>query len=332
VSVDVRVYSGEGVEPRDGGADEDLLAAARDADGTTWVRVVGTDRPELDSIAAAFGIHDLELEDVRYGVRPKTELFDDHTFVLLKTARIRSGETTFEEEVRDVPVGIFLGSDWLVTLESTELSPVTAVWQTVGRAEPRLLEREADFTAYRIADRIVDDYFGTLDGVEEDIERVEDGIIDAPDPATLETINSLRRELLSMRRIVWPTRDALGTLSRGEPDQVCERTEKYFRDVYDHLVQLVDLIETYRDLVSGARDIYLNTLSQSTNEVMKRLTVVATIVLPLTFVVGLFGMNFGDSRYNMPELGWPFAYPAVMLGMLGVALVLVVHFRAEGWL
>jgi magnesium transporter len=135
-----------------------------------------------------------------------------------------------------------------------------------------------------------------------------------------------------VRKLLWPTREATGVLARGDPDEVRGATEKYFRDVYDHVVQLVDLTETYRDLARGARDIYLNSLSQSTNEVMKTLTVVATIILPLTLVVGAFGMNFGEGAFNMPELTWPLAYPAVVAGMALVTVVLLVSFRREEWL
>jgi magnesium transporter len=206
------------------------------------------------------------------------------------------------------------------------------VWERIHREEPRLLQRDADFTAYRILDAVVDEYFAILDEIGRDIEAVEDRIIDDPDTETLEILNSLRRELLSVRRIVWPTRDAVSVLARGDADYVQASTEKYYRDVYDHLIQHVELVETYRDLASGARDIYLNTLSQSTNEVMKRLTVVATIILPLTFVVGVYGMNFGGGPYNMPELGWRFGYPAVLVGMALTATVMLRYFRSEGWL
>jgi magnesium transporter len=328
VTVRCVVYGREGVESYD----HDDLDAARAAPGTTWVRATDPDERALDALAAAFGIHELELEDVRNGVRPKVELFDDHAFLLVKSARLRAGETTFREEIRDVPVGLFLGSDWVVTVTTEAVSPVEVVWSAVERSEPRLLERGSDFTVYRVLDRLVDAYFDIVDEIEADIERVEDGIVESPDPTTLETINSLRRELLSVRRMLWPTRDAVASLARGDPEQVRDPTEKYFRDVYEHLVQLVDLVETYRDLVAGARDIYLNALSQSTNEVMKRLTVVATIILPLTFVAGVFGMNFGGGPFNMPELGWRFGYPAVVLGMAGMAALLVVYFREEGWL
>ncbi|RBI60935.1 magnesium and cobalt transport protein CorA [halophilic archaeon] len=306
-------------------------AAARDAPGTAWVRATGATLREINRVADAFGIHPLSVEDVRNGVRAKTEEFDDHAFVLLKTADLVVGDTTFDEEIRTESVGVFVGDDWLVTLSEYEIATVDRAWNAVER-DGRLRSYGPDFAAYRIVDGIVDAYFEELDQIETRIEEVEDSIIDDIDVATLEAINGVRRELLSFRKLLWPTREAVGVLARGDPDQVRAETEKYFRDAYDHVVQLVDLTETYRDLASGARDIYLNSLSMSTNEVMKKLTVVATIVLPLTFVVGVYGMNFEGSPYNMPELGWQFGYPAVMLGMLCVTVVLVAYFRESGWL
>jgi magnesium transporter len=331
VTIRTLVYDGDRVETYDD-TDAESLRAARVATGTTWIRASNVTDAELDRLSAAFGLHALEIEDVRGNVNPKVELFPEHTFVLVKTAHLRGGETTFEEEIRDQPVGLFFGHDWILTVAIEETNAVGAVWERVKREEPRLLQRDADFTAYRVLDAIVDEYFGILDEIGRDIEAVEDRIIDDPDTETLEILNSLRRELLSIRRIVWPTRDAVSVLARGDADHVEESTEKYYRDVYDHLVQHVELVETYRDLASGARDIYLNTLSQSTNEVMKRLTVVATIILPLTFVVGVYGMNFGDSPFNMPELGWRFGYPAVLLGMTLTAAAMLQYFRSEGWL
>jgi len=201
-----------------------------------------------------------------------------------------------------------------------------------GRGDERLLERGPDFTAYRIVDALVDECFEILDAVETRIETIEEAVIESTEIVTLESINAVRRDLLAFRRIAWPAREAVIVLSRGDPRQVRRETGKYWRDVYDHLVQAVDLIETYRDLVGGARDIYPNTVSQSTNEVMKVLTVIATIFLPLTFVAGVYGMNFADSPYGVPELGWTFGYPAVMLGMLGVAAVMLPHFRRQEYL
>ena len=313
-------------------AEHDDPVAARDERGTTWVRVTDPTDAELDDIADGYGLHHLEIEDVLGTVRPKVEEFDDHTFVLLKAATLRRGDVAFADELGVQQVGFFLGDGWLVTIEPERLHALDTVRERVDRDDPRLLSFGSDFTAYRAIDRIVDGYYDILDEIEDDIEAVEDDVMDAAGDDVLERINSLRRDLLSVRRLLWPTRDAVGALARGDPEQIEERTEKFYRDVYDHLVQLVDLVETYRDLTSGARDIYLNALSMSTNEVMKTLTVVATIILPLTFVAGVYGMNFEGSPTNMPELGWQYGYPAVMLGMALMAAILVGYFRRENWL
>ena len=320
------VYTAEAV------SEYDDLAAARSADGTTWVHAAEASAAEMERVADAFDLHPLAIEDVRNDVRPKTEEYDRYTFVTVKVATLRRGETTFREEIGTEPVGVFVGDDWLVTLAAGGADPVGRVLWAVRDGDERLLHRGADFTAYRVIDVVVDGYFTVLDTIEDDIESVEDEVLESTDIDTLEEINSVRRELLSFRKLAWPTREAVGVLARGDPDQIREDTEKYYRDVYDHLVQLVDLTETYRDLVSGARDIYLNALSQSTNEVMKVLTVVATIFIPLTFVVGVYGMNFSGGPAAMPELSWPYAYPAVILGMGAVALVMMGYFRRQGYI
>ena len=306
----------------------DDLQAARDADGTTWVRVTDADRSELEEAAAVFDIHPLVVEDVVNDVRPKTEPFGGYTFTLVKDAELRRGEQTFEEEVDADPVGVCIGRDWVVTLAMNRVAAVDRVWNAVESGDERLLQRGPDFTAYRVIDVVVDEYFDVLDGVESNIERIEEAVTVSTEIETLEAINTVRRDLLAFRKLAWPTREALSVLERGDVDQIAPDTEKYYRDVYDNLVQVVDLIETYRDLARGARDIYLNTVSQSTNEVMKVLTVIATLFLPLTFVVGVYGMNFE----RMPELGWGNAYFAVMFGMALLAVVMLAYFRRQGYL
>ena len=326
MTVDAIVYD-------EGGLTEyDDPAEARTAAGTTWVRVNRATRSELEAVADAFGIHHLAIEDVDNGVRPKTEEFPKYTFTLVKTAELARGETTFEEEIREVAIGVFLGPDWVVTMATGPDEPVDRVWGAVARGDARLLQRGADFTAYRIVDVVVDEYFELLDRIEDQIEEIEETVLVSTEIETVEAINGVRRDLLSFRRLAWPMREAVGSLSRGDSEYVRESTEKYYRDVYDHLVQTVELVEIYRDLAGGARDIYLNTVSQSTNEVMKVLTVVATIFLPLTFVVGIYGMNFDGGPYNMPELGWTFGYPAVMLGMGLVAVMMLWYFREQEYL
>jgi len=328
VTVDTVVYGADGHDERDD------PVAARDDPQTTWVRVVDPDKGVLDDLADGYGLHALEVEDVLGDVRPKVEEFDDHTFALVKAASLRQGDVAFVDELRALPVGFFFGDGWLLTVEPERVAALDAVWERVAREDARLLANGADFTAYRGIDRVVDGYYDILDDIEDDIEAVENQVTEAAtgSETVLDRINELRRDLLSVRRLLWPTRDAVGVLARGDPAHVQPATEKYYRDVYDHLVQLVDLTETYRDLASGARDIYLNALSMSTNDVMKTLTVVATIILPLTFVAGVYGMNFSGSPLNMPELEWTYGYPAVMLGMGLTAVVLVAYFRRENWL
>ncbi|SIQ98434.1 magnesium transporter [Haladaptatus litoreus] len=309
----------------------DDIRTARDKPGAVWVRASDATAAELEHVADVFDIHHLSVEDIRNDVRPKAEMFDDYTFVLLKTATLVPEDTTFREEIDIESVGLFIGEDWLVSLSEHDIDAVGRIWQAALDGDQRIL-RGPDFIVYRICDGLVDGFFDVLDQIEAQIETVEDAVITDTSIETLESINNLRRELLSFRKLVWPTREAVATLARGDPEEVRPETEKYFRDVYDHLFQLVDLTETYRELASGARDIYLNSLSVSTNEVMKKLTVVATIVLPLTFVVGLYGMNFRNSPYNIPEFGWTYGYPAVMVGMLSVTLILLVYFRKMEWL
>ena len=310
----------------------DDITAARDADETTWVRATEATQAELERVAETFDIHSLTVEDVNNNVRPKTEEFPDYSFTLLKDAELRRGDQTFQDEVDAEAVGIFIGPDWLVTLSTAAVPAVDRVWAQVRKEDRRYLQRGGDFTAYRVIDALVDEYLDILDDIETEIERVEEEVITSTDIETLERINAVRRDLLAFRKIAWPSREAINVLARGDSPFVGEETEKYYRDVYDHLVQVVDLTETYRDLTNGARDIYLNTLSQSTNEVMKALTVVATIFIPLTFVVGVYGMNFADSPYNMPELGWTFGYPAVMVGMAMMVGIVLVHFSRRDWL
>jgi magnesium transporter len=301
--------------------------AARDTPGTAWVRVAeGTDE-EIAQVADAFDVHPLAIDDLDGDVRPKTESFGSHTFVLFETAELTTEETTSTEEIGTDPVGFFVGDDWLVTLSRAPSRPTDTVWRAVANGDSRPLVRGPDFLAYRVIDTIVDGYYEVLDAIEADVERVEERVVAAPDAGTIEMMNEVRRDLLSFRRALWPARAAIGALVRGDSPHVREATERHYRGVYEHVAHLVDLVETYRDLVRGARDTYQNTLSQSTNDVMKTLTVVAAIVLPLTLVAGVYGMNFRV----MPELGGTYGYPAVLVGIALLATLLVVYFERRDY-
>jgi magnesium transporter len=328
VSLDAFVYTPEGIEQHEG------LETALTPSGEMWIDEGNLKQTKLKSIRDRFDIHKLAVEDILDPqARAKTEEYTTHTFVLVKTTELsQRNEIEFKKEVRTHPVGFFIGDDWLVVLspsgaDTTDL--ITPRW--VDQAD-RIADRGTDFLAYRLIDAIVDEYFLVLDDIETNIELVEEHVLSDPDPSILEDLNDVRRDLLAFRKVAWPAREAVSQLSRGDIRHVADENEKYFRDVYNHLVQVVDLIETYRDLTGGSRDIYLNAVSQSTNDVMKTLTVVATIFIPLTFVAGVYGMNFSGSPFAMPELYWTYGYPAVMLVMALIAGIMAVHFRRQNWL
>ncbi|WP_436933492.1 magnesium/cobalt transporter CorA [Halovenus marina] len=327
MSLHAMVYTADGVERHDD------IDTALETPGETWIHADNVEPFEMSALRDRFNIHQLAVEDVLHEeTRPKTEGFDTHTFVLMKTARLsQRDDVAFHKEVQTHPVGFFIGENWLVTMSTTEIDvidPTASQWTKDGQ---RIGQRGTDFLAYRIMDAIVDDYFDLLDKIEDDIEAVEERVLDEPDPQMLEDLNDVRRDLLAFRKVAWPAREAMSYLSRGDIPEVADQNERYFRDVYDHLVQVVDLIETYRDLTGGSRDIYLNAVSQSTNEVMKTLTVVATIFIPLTFVAGVYGMNFAGAQFAMPELSWTYGYPATMIGMAILAGIMLVYFRRQDW-
>ncbi|WP_430505728.1 magnesium/cobalt transporter CorA [Haloparvum sp. PAK95] len=331
MTLDAIVYTPDGVERHQ---NVNVEAVAGAVAGKPWRQAEEAETTGMRALRERFDIHPLAVEDVLDDqTRPKTEEYDGHTFVLMKTTQLsQREEVEFKKEVRTHSVGFFIGQDWLVTLSPTEndaIDPTDPKWERYGE---RSLDRGTDFLAYRLIDGIVDDYFGVLDEIEDDIEAVEERVLTSPDPHMLEALNEIRRDLLAFRKVAWPAREAISALSRGDIPQVADENEKYFRDVYDHLVQVVDLIETYRDLTGGSRDIYLNAVSQSTNDVMKTLTVVATIFIPLTFVVGVYGMNFADTPFAMPELYWTYGYPATMLGMIVLAGIMLIHFRRQDWI
>ncbi|EJN60940.1 magnesium and cobalt transport protein CorA [Halogranum salarium B-1] len=308
------------------------IQEARERPGTAWIRIEHATDDAVRQLETVFGIHGLSTDDTMANVRATVHEFDEYTFILMKAARLASGETSFAEEVTEDPVGLFFGTDWVVSLSPGRVDSIDEMWETALHPKQNLLDRGADFVVYRIIDGLVDDYFEILDQIEIQIERIEDAVITTLDTSVLADINNVRRELLSIRKLLIPGREAASSLARGDSPNVRPESEKYFRDVYENLIQLVELTETYRELATGARDIYLNALSMSTNEVMKRLTAVATILLPLTVITGLYGMNFRGSPYNMPELTWIYGYPAVLLAMALVAFTSGVYFSRQGWL
>jgi len=296
---------------------------------TTWINVVGVHRPEvIEKIGSCFDLHPLVLEDIVHTEqRPKMEDFDDYVFIILKMlASVEKDDG--EEEIRSEQVSLIVGRGFVISFQETDGDVFDPVRDRIRMTKGKMRRMGADYLAYALIDAVVDNYFLILEDVGEDLEALEDELIRNPAPDTSQQIHEMKRDMIFLRKSVWPLREVISRLARGESEIFEESTEIYLRDVYDHTVQVIDTIETFRDILSEMLDIYLSSISNRMNEVMKVLTIIATIFIPLTLVAGIYGMNF---EY-MPELRWHWGYPAVLLFMLFVGLVMVFYFRKKGWL
>ncbi len=305
------------------------LAALDLSRGTTWLNVDGLGDAELiERIGAQFGLHRLALEDV-VGThqRAKVESYEDHLYVVLKMVHVHEGLDAEQ-------VSVFLGPRFVLSFQERKGDCLELVRDRLRKGKGRLRAAGADYLVHAILDAIVDHYFPVLEALGEKLELLEDEVLRDPNPSVVPQIHAVRRELLGLRRAAWPLREAMGSLYRDESPLITAPTRPYLRDCYDHTVQLIDVIETYRELTSGLLEIYLSSLGQKNNEVMKVLTIIATIFIPLSFIAGVYGMNFNPTRspWNMPELEWTFGYPFALLLMLVVALGLVGFFVRKGWL
>ncbi|MCP5152242.1 MAG: magnesium/cobalt transporter CorA [Chromatiales bacterium] len=294
----------------------------------TWVDVQGVrDVERVRALGEALGLHALALEDVvNVHQRPKIEDFEDHLFIVARMP-LADGVSGTEQ------VAMFLGERYLVTFQERPGDCFDPVRQR-ARQSSRLRGQGPDYLAYALLDAGVDSFFPVLEGAGERIESLERDATERPDRVDMARIQAVKRELLILRRAVWPTREMLAAFLREESTLVDPRTRVYLRDCYDHTVQLMDVLETYREVASGLVELYLSSLSMRMNEVMKVLTVIATIFIPLSFLAGIYGMNFDRdaSPWNMPELGWVYGYPFALGLMVLVAAVLLGYFWRRGWL
>ncbi len=295
----------------------------------TWLHVQGTPSESLlQSVAAAYGLHTLALEDVLHtGQRAKAEAYDDQVFAIIGVPETR------EEQIEIAQLSLFLGDTWLVSFCSGARDPFEAVRQRLRKQDSRLRRNEIDFLFYTLLDTAVDYAFPTLELLGERIEALEHTVFDNPSREALDEIHHLKRELVLVRRMLWPQRDMLNGLIRDEHPRIGANTRVYLRDCYDHAVHALDLVESYREMASTLLEVYLTSLSNRMNDIMKVLTVIATVFIPLTFITGLYGMNFDRSvsAWNMPELGMRFGYPVLLLIMLAIVVGMVVVFRRKRW-
>jgi magnesium transporter len=304
----------------------------KDSPTISWINVTGIHTAEIvEKIGGHFGIHPLILEDiVNTGHRPKIEDAGEYICIILKMlyADSESGELTSEQ------VGILFGKNWVITFQETGQDVFDHVRRRIRETTPRVRLLNADFLAYSLMDAVVDNYFIVLEDLGEQIETLEDRLTDNPDLECLEIIRNLKRELIYMRKIVWPLREVIGGLERSESSLIAPLTEPYLRDLYEHTVHVIDTVEIFREMVSGLLDLYHTGVSNHMNEVMKVLTIIATIFIPLGFLAGVYGMNFDTeiSPLNLPELGLPFGY----IGFWGVVLLIggamFMFFKRKKWL
>ena len=297
----------------------------KDKSSVTWINIDGIHQADiLEKIGAHFGIHPLVLEDIMNPEqRPKIEDFENYIYVIAKMIY-------FDDRKNDIEAGqlsIILGPNFIISFQEKKGDIFNPVRDRIRKARGRIRKMKPDYLAYALLDTIVDHYFIVLEKLGGKIAEMEEELVAKPTPETLQSIYTLKRELIFLRKSIWPLREVVNVLERGEPSLIHKSTVIYLRDIYDHTIQVIDTVETFRDMVSGVLDIYLSSVSNRMNEVMKVLTIIATIFIPLTFLVGVYGMNFK----HMPELELPWGYPGLLVLMIAVALAMVANFRKKKW-
>jgi magnesium transporter len=297
----------------------------RASKAVTWLNVTGlSDTSIVGTLCSHFGVHTLVQEDVLHTAqRPKVDIYEDHVFMVVKMIR-------YDEESRELDieqVSLVLGDGFVITFQEKEGDVFDSVRQRIRTGKGVVRTLGADYLAYALMDAVVDNYFIALEEMGEDIEEIETAVLDRPEIDVVASIHRLKRELILLRRAVWPLREGFGTLMRDATPLVKPATVPFLRDLHDHAFRVMDTVETFRELVSGLLDVYLSSVSNRMNQVMKVLTIIATIFIPLTFIAGIYGMNFR----HMPELAFPWAYPAVLALCLLIALGMIIGFRRKGW-
>ena len=325
VKLSVIKYDGANFEEKAVGNVEEAFKL-RSKSSVMWLNIDGVHQPEIiEQVGKSFGLHPLVAEDIAStGQRPKMEDFDDYIFVVVRMFRF-DGE---EGETKSEQISIILGADFVISFQEREGDVFDAIRERLRNNKGKIRKLGADYLAYALIDAIVDNYFMILENLGEAVEDIEDRLVTNPTSETLQTIHDLKREMIYLRKSVWPLREVINRMERSESPLINKSTFVYLRDVYDHTIQIMDAVDTFRDMLSGMLDIYLSSVSNRMNEVMKVLTVIATIFIPLTFVAGIYGMNFKF----MPELDLTWSYPAVLVLMLVVALLMVMFFRRKKWI
>jgi magnesium transporter len=305
------------------------LAELRGARPVLWVNVNGVGHPStLHEIGALFGLHRLALEDIAHvPQRPKVEDYGDHLLIVARSPVLTA-------QVNAEQIGIVLGSDFVLTFQERPGDPFDPVRTRIREGVGRIRRAGPDYLTYAVLDAVVDHYYPVLETFGERLDELEQAILEADRPSRMGALHALKRELVVLRRALWPKREAVNAMVR-DPHQLVEaETRIYLRDTYDHVIQAIELVESYREMAASLTDLHLSIVGQKTNEIMRVLTVFAAIFIPLTFFVGIYGMNFDPeaSPWNMPELGWRYGYPFALGVMALMAGSMLWFFYSRGWL
>jgi magnesium transporter len=300
------------------------LREEKDEPGIIWIAIDGLQNTTLlEELGNIFSLHPLVLEDIlNTDQRPKMEDYGDYLYIVLRNF---SGQTN--GDLISEQISIILGKNFVLSFREKESPLFKPIQDRLAGNKGRIRKSSADYLVHAIIDNIVDNYFIVLETLEEKIEFLEDDLVKSTTPVTLQAIHDLKRELILLRKSLWPLREAISALERTESPLICETTGIYFKDIYDHVIAVIDSVETFRDMLSGMLDIYLSSVSNRLNEVMKVLTIIATIFMPLTFLAGVYGMNFKF----MPELAWHWGYFGVLGLMLAIALYMIHYFKKKKW-
>ncbi|MBU1049508.1 magnesium/cobalt transporter CorA [Candidatus Bipolaricaulota bacterium] len=324
VAIETYEFDGEALDCAEAVSLDDVQAP-QDSDKTLWVNVDGVHDVDLvQEMGTRFGLHPLAIEDIAHtGQRPKVEDYGSHALLVLRMLRWNESD----DQIDDEQVSLAIGSSWVLSFQERKGDVFDPIRDRLKTNRGRIRKMGADYLLYALVDAIVDHYFVILETLGDRIEVLGEHMAEDPNKKDLTSIRHLKRELLFMRKSVWPLREVLSSLQRDGAVSIHEETAPYFRDVYDHTIQIIDTVETFRDMVSGLMDLYLSSISNRMNEVMKVLTIIATIFIPLSFVAGLYGMNFDW----MPELHWRYGYFWALGLMTSIGGGMLVYFRRRHW-
>jgi magnesium transporter len=330
VAITIIDYDAEHFEMREADSIERCLSY-KNRPGVVWINIDGLHETGIvEEFGRCFGWHPLIVEDIlNTNQRTKMDIFDDYIFISMKMLTYDGKEQALGVE----QLSLVLGNNYVITFQERRGDIFDPLRNRIKTSKGRVRKAGSDYLAYALVDSVVDNYFTVLEKIGEAIEDMEEELVTNPDPGTLQKIHALKKEMIYLRKSVWPLREIISGLQREETSLISESTNIYLRDLYDHTIQVIDTVETFRDMISGMLDVYLSSVSNRMNEIMKVLTIFAAVFIPLTFIAGIYGMNFNTAKspFNMPELNWYLGYPFALGIMALIGTVMLIYFKRKKW-